>query len=108
MRLNRWSDTRILFWDEVYRVLLPKLGKEAVPDKVKRNALDREIKAIGNAIKRARIQSGWTQEELGERSGLSQQVVSFIENGYSNVSLLTLNRIAQAVGLEVALVDRKT
>ena len=38
---------------------------------------------IGQQIKAGRIRKGWTQQKLGENSGLSQKMISAYERGVS-------------------------
>lgn len=41
----------------------------------------------GTEIRTQRQKSGWTQKELGERLGVSKQVVSDLENNHRSVSI---------------------
>lgn len=44
--------------------------------------MDREILiALGNYIKEAREQKGMSQQELGDKLGLSQTYISYVEKG---------------------------
>lgn len=53
-------------------------------------------------IIRARYDAGLTQKQLAEKIGTRQSVVSRIESfDYGGMSLRTLQRIAEALGLEV-------
>jgi len=53
---------------------------------------------IGRQIRQAREAAGWTQAELAERAGLSQQHVSLIEaGGRPELSIRTLMRLADAL-----------
>ena len=60
-------------------------------------------KLVGDNCARLRKARGWTQEELAERSGLSQQYLSDLERGKRNPTVVTLFELAQA--LEVCHVD---
>ena len=56
---------------------------------------------IGQRIKLARIQRGWTQAELGEKLGVVQSRISDIErNGL--VDLRLAQRIASVLDIDVA------
>lgn len=57
---------------------------------------------IGKSIREARTQSGLTQGELAEKSDLSDNFLSLIENGKRPPSLAALIRIAQALDVSVA------
>lgn len=48
----------------------------------------------------ARKARGWSQEELGDRAGVSQSVVSFAERGKTTVAIHLVNCIRQALDLE--------
>ncbi len=47
----------------------------------------------------ARKARGWSQEELGDRAGVSQSVVSFAERGKATVAVHLVNYIRQALDL---------
>ena len=57
----------------------------------------------GIRIKEIREQVGMTQAELSEKSGLSQEHISRIENGKFTPNVKTADRIASALG--VTLMD---
>jgi len=60
---------------------------------------------IAYEIHQTRTQHGWTQKELAERAGVTQQMVSRLENAASpSISLKTVWRVSRALGLEVGLV----
>jgi transcriptional regulator with XRE-family HTH domain len=48
-----------------------------------------------------RLRRGWTQEALGERSGLSYKFVGEIERGTANPTIDSLEMIAKAFALDV-------
>ena len=60
-------------------------------------ALEPEF-AIIRAMIDARKESGLTQKELSEKTGIAQGDISKIENGNANPSLKTLKRLANAMG----------
>lgn len=106
MRLNKWNERRIAFWDEVYRVLLQDLDKSQLKVNSKRDiSVDIELKEIFDSIRETRKRQKITQVDLAEKTGLSQQTISFVEQGYINISLRTLKRIADALGLRISLTD---
>lgn len=55
--------------------------------------------AIIQAIIDARRDSGLTQKELSERTGIAQGDISKLENGNANPSIRTLQRLASAMGM---------
>ena len=60
-------------------------------------------KAIIQAIIDARKQSGLTQKELSERTGITQGDISKLERGNANPSIRTLQRLANGMGMTVKL-----
>jgi transcriptional regulator with XRE-family HTH domain len=53
---------------------------------------------VGRNARHFRLARGLTQEQLSERSGLTQQYISGLEQGRRNPTLLTLFEIAEALG----------
>ncbi|OGX36854.1 MAG: hypothetical protein A3G91_02085 [Omnitrophica WOR_2 bacterium RIFCSPLOWO2_12_FULL_50_9] len=62
---------------------------------------DELCRHVGEQIKNLRKQSGLTQAGLAQKLGVSQQVISRVESGRDNVSLLTVKQIVEALGREV-------
>lgn len=56
-------------------------------------------KLVGRNAARIRKERGLTQEQLAERSGLSQQYLSGLERGRRNPTIVTLYEIAAALGV---------
>ncbi|WP_245612297.1 helix-turn-helix transcriptional regulator [Sphingomonas changbaiensis] len=54
---------------------------------------------VGRNAARIRRQKGLTQEQLAERSGLSQQYISGLEQGRRNPTVVTLFELATALGV---------
>jgi len=108
MRTNKWSDNKIVFWDEVYKVASKQFDKNELRlRKEKRTAVDADISRIGEKIRETRKSKGWTQGVLAEKTGFSQQTISFVENGYINISFLTLKKIIDALDLRISIVDKE-
>lgn len=57
---------------------------------------------IGTVIREARKECGWSQTELGEKSGVSRPTIARVESD-SDVTTATLAKIAQALGLTLEL-----
>lgn len=67
------------------------------PDfKAEWDALEPKL-SIMQAVIDARKESGLTQQQLAERTGISQADISKLENGNANPSLKTLQRLASAM-----------
>ena len=52
-------------------------------------------------LRRLRQRFGWSQEELAARSGLHRTFVSSVERGERNISLDNIDRLAQALEVDV-------
>ena len=61
--------------------------------------MELDYKAIGKRIKIARIKTDLTQEKLSEMVGVSSTHMSNVETGTTRVSLTTIVRIANALGI---------
>ena len=59
---------------------------------------------IGNIVKSRRLDLGLTQQELEDRSGVTQSMISKLEKGTAhNISIEALRKLAKA--LDCSLVD---
>lgn len=56
-------------------------------------------KLVGRNAARIRREKGMTQEQLAERSGLSQQYLSGLERGQRNPTIVTLYELSTALGV---------
>ena len=65
-------------------------------------ALEPEFTII-QAMIDARKNSGLTQKQLSERTGIAQADISKLENGNANPSLRTLQRLAAGMGMKVKI-----
>ncbi len=52
---------------------------------------------VGQRVRVARLGLGWSQEQLAERSGFSQQYISGLERGVRNPTIVSLFELAQAL-----------
>jgi|TARA_B100001964_G_scaffold240081_1_gene309091 transcriptional regulator with XRE-family HTH domain len=58
-------------------------------------------KLFGNKVKQFRLELGISQEELAFRSGLHRTYISDLERGNRNVSLETIQKIANALNISI-------
>ena len=65
-------------------------------------ALDPEFSVI-EAILKARKESGLTQKQLSDITGITQADISRLESGTANPSLRTLKRLAAGMGMALKL-----
>lgn len=76
-----------------------------------RDAMEAQLKEdiqayfVGEAIKKARIKQNLTQEELGERVGVKRSQICKLESGKSSITLSTMSRVFQALGITTATLD---
>jgi ribosome-binding protein aMBF1 (putative translation factor) len=62
----------------------------------------REAKTVlGRVVRERRREMGWSQQILSERAGLRRSYVSDVERGMRNLSLDTLCKLAEALGLSI-------
>jgi ribosome-binding protein aMBF1 (putative translation factor) len=57
---------------------------------------------LGLRIRTLREKRGWAQTDLSIHSGLDRSHISEIENGRRNITMVTMQTIANALGLTVA------
>jgi transcriptional regulator with XRE-family HTH domain len=55
------------------------------------------LRHLGDAIRSRRVDLYLSQEQLGSLAGLHRTYVTDIENGFRNISLKTLLRVAKAL-----------
>ena len=76
-----------------------------------RDAMEKQLKEevnayyLGEAIRKARKAQDLTQEQLGERIGVQRAQISRLEKGSSTITLPTLSRVFQALGITTATLD---
>ena len=57
---------------------------------------------IGKLVKQYRLEAGYTQERLGEITGLDRTYISGIERGVRNPSIKTLDKLAKALKIKTS------
>lgn len=61
-----------------------------------------EQSGFGEVIREARKIQGWSQAELGEKSGVSRPTIARVEAN-NDVTTATIAKVAQALGLKLEL-----
>lgn len=56
---------------------------------------------VAKNLKRLRLQRNWSQEDCAEKCGLHQTYIGAVERGERNITLATLDGIADAFGVSV-------
>lgn len=100
MRKDNWNDPRIEYWQAIYEAVKEKYEKKGVSFKKEiffAGIKDVFCKTIGDKIRSARKEKGYTQSVLAAKLKISQQIISRIENGRANISLVTLKKIADVL-----------
>jgi transcriptional regulator with XRE-family HTH domain len=59
------------------------------------------LASVGGKIQKIREEKGITQDQLGERAGINAKYVSAIERGQKNLTILTLEKIAKGLDVEL-------
>ena len=62
---------------------------------------------LGAGLLRFRKRAGWTQQQVGERSGIKQAIVSQVELGAAGTRLGTIFKLLAGLDLELVLRNRK-
>ena len=57
--------------------------------------------SVGEAIRRARQEHGWTQAHLADQAGLSPNYIARLERGELGPSLFVATRICEALSMDV-------
>ncbi|MFN0143960.1 MAG: helix-turn-helix transcriptional regulator [Mycobacterium sp.] len=64
-------------------------------------ARDPMLRRLGVYLRSVREQHGWSQEEFAHRCGVHRTYVGSVERGEYNITLLTLRRITEALGVSM-------
>ena len=85
---------------ELEAVIAQELKRPEFEEAWKETELEYQIKTM---LVQARIQSGLTQKELAERSGIRQSNISRIERGDAVPTIATLAAIAKGIGKKLQI-----
>jgi len=103
MRQDRWSEPRIVFWQAIYEKLAEKYRKRGIRFKQETPAKEPFCEFIGKKAAGIRREQGLSQKEMAKKIGVSQQLISRIEKGGENISLMTLANIGRALDKKVEI-----
>lgn len=78
-----------------------------VPSLAKSHHRDPLLLAFGSTVRAARLKQGISQEQLALLTGLDRSYMGGVERGDSNVTLLKMHAIAQALDMSLAELMRK-
>ncbi len=65
-------------------------------------AKDPMLLQLGKRLRKLRENRGWSQEELAFECGLHRTYIGSVERGEYNLTLLTLRRITDKLGISLA------
>ena len=104
MNKNQWGSSRIDFWQAIYEKVAEQLKDQGIQIRAFHDKPRAKIcHEVGQILKERRQNQNLTQEELAQKLGIKQQVISQIESGQGNPSLLTLNAIVSGTGGNLAI-----
>ncbi len=61
-----------------------------------------DARRLGRRMHELRARRGWTQDALAERAGVSKAMISKVERGENNPTLVVAAKIAEALGLTMS------
>lgn len=71
--------------------------------------VQRRLGELGRRVRQARMDAGFSQEELAERAGLHRTYVGSVERGERNISIKNLWALTDALGVQLAsIVDPRS
>jgi len=101
MRRDKWTEPRIVFWQAIYEKLADKYRRQGVVFRKEAPTKEPLCVETGQKIAGIRRSLGLSQKEFANKMRVSQQLISRIEKGRENISLITLINISRALGRQV-------
>lgn len=95
IKTNHAKDFRN-WWETIYEGLLEKNQDKKYPT----GEPMKIFLGIGEIIRKARIEKGWSQSDFATRIRMKQPDISSIEKGKKNITLQTLIRICKILGIK--------
>ena len=81
----------------------PATGGARGPEAFARYERARTAIMVGSAVRAARRKAGLSQVELARRAGTSQPSIARLERGLVSPTVISLDRIARALGTELVI-----
>ena len=81
----------------------PRPGQQRGPEAFARYERARTAIMVGSAVRAARRRAGLSQVELARRAGTSQPSIARLERGMVSPTVISLDRIARALGAELVI-----
>jgi len=103
LKKDAWAAEDLGYWEKVYAILKKELKEQGVMIRQPVKPRSSFLAMIGRRLKTARSSQRLSQAALAQQIGMKQVNISRIESGQENVTLLTLQRIAEALALEICL-----
>ena len=101
MRKDSWGNPRIDYWQAIFRNLNEKYKDKGIVLRKAKIEISEACRSVGDRIKNERLANHMTQRQFSKKAGISQQMLSKIEKGRNNVSISTLEKIADKFGLKI-------
>lgn len=67
----------------------------------------KELVSLGQAVRKLRLEKGWSQEALADYAGIDRSYVGGIERGEHNLALFNLLKISAALQIKAATLLEK-
>jgi DNA-binding XRE family transcriptional regulator len=103
MRRDKWAEPRIVFWQAIHEKLADKYRRQGIVFRKEAPVREPLCVEVGQKIALVRRSLGLSQKEFANKMRVSQQLVSRIEKGRENVSLITLMNISRALKRQVQI-----
>jgi transcriptional regulator with XRE-family HTH domain len=78
------------------------IENDACVPNLSKNRQDPALTSLGQAIRRVRLDKGISQEKLALLAELDRSYVGRVERGDNNIALLTLIKLAGALGMHAS------
>lgn len=62
---------------------------------------------FGHAVRKRRLELGFSQEELADRASIHRTYVGDVERGERNIALLNIEKLAKALGVSISTLFAK-